>query len=103
LIQRRMKYESILFIFELQHWTINFPIVKPSVAVFCKRSGLVQTWAVHGSGVHGLHGMVLGGPNSKKLNPSHRWPPGAEPLQFGTVRSGPFFFLQIQKIMKFGK
>jgi hypothetical protein len=32
-------------------------------------------------------GTVLGGPNSKKSNPSHRWPPGV-----GTVRFGPFFF-----------
>jgi hypothetical protein len=40
------------------------------------------------NGPHGPHGPVLGGPNSKKPNLSHRWPPGAGPPRDGPSRDG---------------
>jgi hypothetical protein len=61
--------------------------------VYCKWFGLVQTQVVHGwDGPqfmvhHGPHGTGLGGPNLKKLNSSHRWPPGVGPHGTGQAQS----------------
>jgi hypothetical protein len=70
----------------------------------CKRSFQVRLDSNSGGPwftvLHGLHGPVLSGPNSKKSNPSHCWPRGSDPHGTGRDGHGPFrFFYELKKII----
>jgi hypothetical protein len=88
---------------QLFHFFFHFlrNVLQLSLLLLIQPTDLQTVWFKSGRFTvpHGSYELVLGGPNSKKLNSSHRWPPKAGPPR-DDPRSGPvLFFNELKKII----